>query len=47
MPCVTLGHGIKEAYHPFYGTKEVIEAVKGAPGFENGLVKVNGSIRSL
>lgn len=45
--CVTLGHGIKEAFHPFYGTSEVIDAIKVSPGFENGFVQVKGSLRNL
>jgi hypothetical protein len=47
MRCVTLGHGIKGAYHPFYGTSAVIDAIKSSPGYESGYVCVNGSIRNL
>jgi len=47
MRCVTLGHGIKEAYHPFYGTLEVINVVKSVPGYEKGFVVVNGSLRKV
>jgi len=47
MRCVTLGHGIKEAYHPFYGTMEVINVVKAVSGYEKGIVEVNESLRKM
>jgi len=47
VPCVTFGHGIKEAYHPFYSTQVVVDVIKGLPGFEKGFVKVNGSLRQV
>jgi len=47
MECVTLGHGIKEAFHPFYGTSEVIDVIKKSSGYENGFVQVNSNIRNL
>jgi len=47
MKCVTFGHDIKEAFHPFYGTNAVIDVIKYLPGFENGIVNVNGNIRNL
>ena len=45
--CVTLGHGINEAFHPFYGTSAVIDTIKALEGFDNGLVHVEGSISFL
>jgi len=47
MQCVTLGHGIKDAFHPFYGTSEVIDVIKKSSGYENGFVQVNSNIRNL
>jgi len=47
MRCVTLGHGIKEAFHPFYGTNEVIKALKTSQTFEQGYIQVKGSIRNM
>ena len=47
MKCVTFGHDIKDAYHPFYGTNAVIDVIKSLSGFENGFVSVNENIRKM
>lgn len=45
--CVTFGHGIKEVYHPFYGTNSVVDIIKALPGFADGYVDVNGNLRKF
>ena len=45
--CVTLGHGIQEAYHPFYGTNAVVDLLKTSKDFEKGFITVKGNIRNL
>ena len=47
MFCVTLGHGIQEAYHPFYGTNAVVNVLKASKDFEKGFISVKGNIRNL
>jgi len=47
IQCVTLGHGIKDAYHPFYGTSDVINVIKKSLDYESGFVQVDSSIRNL
>lgn len=43
--CITLAHGIENdavATHPFYGTHKCVEALSDHPGFEIGLVHIQG-----
>ena len=45
MQCVTFGHEIKEAYHEFYGPKEVLSAIASLPGYKDGMVNVEFNLR--
>lgn len=47
VPCVTMGHNIKEAFHPFYGTSVIIDTLRTMQGFEDGFVHVRGSLRNF
>jgi len=49
IECVTFGHGIPGAivYDSFYGTERVIETISNLPGWDDGLVTVDGSLRAL
>ena len=47
IPCVTMGHEIKEAFHPFYGTSVSIDTLRTIEGFAEGFVHVHGSLRNL
>ena len=40
MEAVTLAHGFKQAFHPFYSTKQVLTALRQRPGWEEGHVIV-------
>jgi len=45
VPCVALGHGLEEgaARHPYFGTSTVIDDLRGAAGFDSGLVEIQPS----
>jgi Mg-chelatase subunit ChlD len=45
---VTLGHGLTDpvAAHPYFGTREVIEDLEMANGWEQGLVRLIGTVRN-
>ena len=48
VKCITLAHGIKNdrvAEHPFYGTEQVVNALKGLSGWQEGLVEIRGVMR--
>lgn len=48
VKCITLNHGIKNdrvAEHPFYGTEQVVNALQGLSGWEEGLVEIRGAMR--
>ena len=45
MQCVTFGHEIKEAYHEFYGSKEVLSAIASLHGYKDGMVNVEFNLR--
>jgi hypothetical protein len=49
MGCVTFGHGYEGdiVYDDFYGTERVLDVISSLPGWDNGLVTVHGSLRSL
>uniref|UniRef100_A0A6B2KZ96 VWFA domain-containing protein n=1 Tax=Arcella intermedia TaxID=1963864 RepID=A0A6B2KZ96_9EUKA len=49
VECCTFGHQLQDpvAWHPFYATEQVINTLATLPGWENGAVAVNGSIRKL
>jgi hypothetical protein len=49
IECVTFGHGFETevVYDSFYGTEKVLDTIAVLPGWENGLVTVHGSLRSL
>lgn len=43
VQCITLAHGIKKdpvAEHPFYGTENVVTALQGLTGWQQGLVEI-------
>jgi hypothetical protein len=40
MQAVTLCHGFKQAFHPFYSTKKVLKMLKQRPGWKKGHVIV-------
>ncbi len=45
VPCITLAHGIGNdavATHAFFGTQAVVSALQDHPGFDTGLVTVQG-----
>lgn len=41
MEAVTLGHGFKQAFHPFYSTKQVLATLEQRSGWTNGHVIVS------
>ena len=45
---VTLGHGLKGAVvaHPYFGTRKVVEDLALARGWEQGLVRLVGTLRN-
>jgi len=49
IECVTFGHGFETEVvdDSFYGTEKVLDTISVLPGWENGLVTVHGSLRSL
>jgi len=48
IECVTLGHGIEAdvVYDDFYATDKVIDTITALPGWETGLVNVEGSLKT-
>lgn len=47
IPCITLGHGIENdpvATHPFYGSEQVVEAMRQMKGFEEGSVVLTSGV---
>ena len=40
MEAVTLGHGFKQAFHPFYSTNQVLTKLQQRPGWNEGHVIV-------
>ena len=43
VQCITLAHGIENdpvAEHPFYGTENVVAALQGLTGWQQGLVEI-------
>jgi len=47
--CVTLGHGIEGdvVYDDFYATDKVIDTITALPGWNTGLVNVEGSLKTF
>lgn len=48
--CITLGHGIENdtvASHDFWGTEKVIDCLKTKPGWKDGEVIINRSVRDV
>ena len=45
--CVTFGHNIKEAYHSFYGTNEIIETLKKSNDYSSGFISLAKTVRCL
>jgi hypothetical protein len=46
--CVTLGHGLDGPVvaHPYYGTERVVEDLRRMRGWDTGLVRLAGTVRS-
>ncbi len=44
IECVTFGHGIKEAWHPFYASYDVIHVIESLPN-NRGFVVVNDTLK--
>lgn len=46
--CVTLGHGLDGPVvaHPYYGTERVVEDLRRMRGWDEGLVRLAGTVRS-
>ena len=49
VECVTLGHGLEGGVvgHPYYGTSRVLRDLAVLPGWEDGFVRVAGSMRDV
>jgi hypothetical protein len=49
MRCITLGHGFEspDVLHPYFGTNLVVEDLQRMPGWENGLILLNGMHESI
>ena len=42
IECVTYGHGIEAAFHPFYSSQEVVNVVMALPRDQQGRIHVSG-----
>jgi hypothetical protein len=47
IPCVTLGHGFEGPVmsHPYFGTDRVVNDLLRMPGWDDGVVLLNGTLR--